>query len=230
MKRILYILLSVFALTACQQHAEQGLGECVLELDVVRADVPVVASRAIDADLAVTVLDANGAAYVSYPAGDVPKKLVLEPGVFTVCVYTENQDSWSMANDGRGEGCYYASQQIEMKYDHFIRLTMAVPMTNYAVRVELPELFDELFASYQLTLKSGVREVVICEGEMAYFDIADGGFTYEFNATNTDGDSHAHSPIAFSEVQSGKCYLLNYDYGFDKAPVALEVSDNTIIP
>ena len=213
MKRLLYILLGVLALTACQQHAEQGLGECVLELDVVRADVPVVASRAIDADLAVTVLDANGAAYVSYPAGDVPKKIVLEPGVFTVCVYTENQDSWPMANDGRGEGCYYASQQIEMEYDHFIRLTMAVPMTNYAVGLELPELFDELFTSYQFSLKNGAREVVLRDGEEAYFSVLDGGFTYALSTVNADGVSNAHDPIEVASVQSGKKYLISYDYG-----------------
>lgn len=213
MKRLLYILLGVFALTACQQHAEQGVGECVLELDVVRANVPVVATRAIDADLAVTVLDAGGAEYVSYSAGEVPQKIVLEPGTFTVCAYTDNQESWHTANDGRGEGCYYASQQIEMEYDHFIRLTMSVPMTNYAVGLELPELFGELFTSYQFTLKNGTREVILRDGEEAYFSVADGGFTYALSTVNADGANNAHDFIEVDSVQSGKKYLISYDYG-----------------
>lgn len=229
MKRVLYILLVSIVLSACQQNVGSEQEGCVLELDVACANMPVVASRAVDSHLAVTFFNAEGEEYLHYPAGSVPGRIVLEPGNFTICAYTENQDSWYMANNGKGEACYYAVQQVEMKYDHLTRITLAVPMTNYAVRVELPELFDELFASYQLTLKSGVREVVICEGEMAYFDIADGGFTYEFNATNTDGDSHALSPIAFSEVQSGKCYLLNYGYGFDEESVAKAVPNGIVV-
>lgn len=213
MKRILYILLGVFSLTACQQHELPEHEGCVLELDIVCAHIPVVATRAIDADLAVTILDDKGQEYLSYSAGEVPNKIVLKPGLFIVRAYTDNQNTWHTANDGKGEGCFYATQLIQMEADHATRLTMAVPMTNYAVGLELPELFDELFASYQFTLKNGSREVAIREGEEAYFSVADGGFTYALSTINADGVSNAHEPVEVTSVQSGKKYLISYDYG-----------------
>ena len=238
MKRILYILLSLVALAACQQleTPERQHGECVLELDIARAGRPSVVSRAIDEDLAITILDAKGDKYLYYPAGSVPKKIVLEPGVFTVCAHTDNQDTWHTANGGKGEACYFVSQQVEMEYDHRTRIALEVPMVNYAVEVGLPEFFDNLFSSYRLTLKSGEREVVIREGEKAYFATSDGGFTYALSVTNTDGVSHAHSPIWFFDVQSGKNYLLRYHYDSDATSGSVEIeisndmdTDDTIV-
>lgn len=213
MKRILYIVLTLITFASCQQHIQLGEQGCVLELDVTREETPVVVSRAIDIDLAITILDSNGQEYLHYPAGTVPNRIVLEPGTFTVCAYTENQDTWHMANEGKGEACCFASRQIVMEYDHFIRLSMSVPVTNYAVGLQLPERFDELFTSHQLTLNSGNREVVIRDDEKAYFDVADGGFTYALSVTNTDGSTHTQQIVSFSEVVSGKCYLVSYDYG-----------------
>lgn len=217
MKRILYILLGIFTLSACQQHDLSGNEECVLELTIVCADVSVVDTRAIDADLAVTILDDKGQEYLRYSAGEVPNKIVLEPGLFAVRAYTDNQTTWHTANNGKGEGCYYASQLVQMEADRATRLTMAVPMTNYAVGLELPELFDELFTSYQFTLKNGSREVVLRDGEEAYFSVPDGGFTYALSAVNADGVSNAHDPIEIASVQSGKKYLISYDYGLRAA-------------
>ena len=217
MKRILYILLGIFTLSACQQHDLSGNEECVLELTIVCADVSVVDTRAIDADLAVTILDDKGQEYLRYSAGEVPNKIVLEPGLFAVRAYTDNQTTWHTANNGKGEGCYYASQLVQMEADRATRLTMAVPMTNYAVGLELPELFDELFTSYQFTLKNGAREVVLRDGEEAYFSVPDGGFTYALSTVNADGVSNAHDPIEIASVQSGKKYLISYDYGLRAA-------------
>lgn len=229
MKRILYTILSVLTLVACQQseRLEQG-GECVLELEVSRADKPVVASRAVEEDLAVTVLDANGEEFLYFPAGTVPKKIVLEPGVFTVCAHTENLTTWHTANDGKGEPCYFASQRVEMEFDHRTRISISVPMTNYAVGVELPDLFDVLFGNYRFALKSGNREVTVREGEKAYFDLSDGGFFYALSVINTDGVSHAHSPIWFFDVQGGKHYLLRYHYDSNATSggVDIEITDD----
>ena len=230
MKRILYIILSIWALTACQQFEQpenQG-GECILELEIARMGRPSVASRAVDADLAVTILDANGEEYLFYPAGNIPKKIVLEPGEFIVCAHTENQTTWRTAHGGKGEPCYFASQQVEMEYDYRTRISMSVPMVNYAVEVDLPDLFDNLFSTYQFTLKSGEREVLIREGEKAYFDLSDGGFFYSLSVTNTDGVSHAHSPIWFFDVQGGKHYLLRYHYASEamSGNVEIEITDD----
>ena len=229
MKRTLYTILSILALVACQQseHLQQG-GECILELEVARAGKPSVTSRAVDADLAVTILDANGEEYLYYPAGAIPKKIVLEPGEFTVCAHTDNQTTWHTANGGKGEPCYFASQQVEMEYDYRTRITMSVPMTNYAVGVGLPEFFDNLFNSHQFILKSSSREVAIQEGEKAYFDLSDGGFYYALSATNTDGVSHTHSPVWFFDVQGGKHYLLRYHYASNanSGSVDIEITDD----
>ena len=229
MKRALYTILSILALVACQQseHLQQG-GECILELEVARAGKPSVTSRAVDADLAVTILDANGEEYLYYPAGTIPKKIVLEPGEFTVCAHTDNQTTWHTANGGKGEPCYFASQQVEMEYDYRTRITMSVPMTNYAVGVGLPEFFDDFFNSHQFILKSGSREVAIQEGEKAYFDLSDGGFYYALSATNTDGVSHTHSPVWFFDVQGGKHYLLRYHYASNanSGSVDIEITDD----
>lgn len=238
MKRILYILLGLLALASCQQFdtSECQGGECILELDVARAGRPTVASRAVDEDLAITILDAQGAEYCYYPAGSIPKKIVLEPGVFTVCAHTDNQASWHTANSGKGEPCYFASTEVVMEYDHRTRISMEVPMVNYAVEVGLPEFFDNLFSAYRFSLKSGEREVVIQEGEKAYLDPARGGFYYSLSATNTDGVSHAHSPVWFFDVQSGKHYLLRYHYDSEAMSGSVEIEitndmdiDDTIV-
>lgn len=223
MKQILYILLALSTLSACQQHELAEHEECILELDIVRAHMPVVATRAIDTDLAIIILDDKGEEYLRYPAGEVPNKIVLRPGLFAIRAYTDNQTTWHTANNGKGEGCYYASQLVQMEDDHTTRLTLSVPMTNYAVGVEFPDLFDELFTSYQLTLKSGSREVIIRDGENAYFSVADGGFTYALSVTNADGSSYEHSPTQVTDVENGKCYLLKYNYGFDTEPNAISI-------
>lgn len=223
MKRILYILLGVFTFTACQQNESPNHEDCVLELTIARDGVPVIATRAIDSDLAITILDDKGQEYLSYSAGEVPDKIVLNPGLFAIRAYTDNQATWHTANNGKGEGCYYASQLVQMEADHTTRLTLSVPMTNYAVGVEFPDLFDDLFTSYQLTIKSGSREVIIRNGEKAYFSVADGGFTYTLSVTNIDGSSYERPPTQVTNVENGKCYLLKYNYGFDTEPNAISV-------
>lgn len=229
MNRILYLLI-IIALTACQQFdlpKQQG-GGCVLELDVERAHRPSVASRGADSDLALTIFDAAGELYLFYSPGTIPNKIILEPGKFTVCAHTDNLDTWHTACDGRGEACYFASQSVEMEYDQRTRLSLSVPMINYAVEVALPDLFDKLFDTYQFVLESGEREVIIREGEKAYFSVADGGFTYSLSVTNTDGVSHAHSPIWFFDIQGGKHYLLRYHYesGATSGSVDIEITDD----
>lgn len=216
MRRILYIFLGVFTLTACQQAIlpERTKGECVLELDIACADVPVVVSRAVDTDFALRILDGSGREYLYYPAGEVPRRIVLEPGLFALYAYTDNQETWHTANDGKGEGCYYGGLLVSIEEDHTTRVTMSVPMTNYAVGMKLPEGFDDMFESYQCVLKSGNREVTISEEELAYFSVSDGGFTYALNTVNAEGVNNAHDPVGVYSVECGKKYLISYDYGF----------------
>ena len=218
MKRLLNILLGALVLVSCQEGllSEQGASECVLELDITRADVPVVVSRAADAELAVTITDANGQLRAYYSEGYAPDKVSLAPGVYTVCAYSENQDTWHLANQGKGEPCYYATLQVIREPDSRAQAIMSVPMTNYAVGLKLPNRFGEFFHSYQLVLKSGDREVAIREEDKAYFSVEGGGFTYTLSCINNDGEPHTHTPVPFPNVQRGKLFLL--DYGYDIEP------------
>lgn len=217
MKHIIYTILALVLLTACQQDelsvAEQG--KAVLELTLTRAGRPVATTRAIDDDLAIDIYKAGNIPYVHYDAGSVPEKINLEPGTFRVVAYTDNQETWKTANNGRGEACYYAEASVEMESDMVVRLALDVPMTNYAVGLQLPEHFNDLFRAYTFILKSGGRTTSIKEGERAYFDVADASFTYSLRATNTDGTTHSHSAIEFPEIEAGKLFTICYSYDSD---------------
>lgn len=231
MKRTLYyIQLILLALASCQSELpipEQG--NCYLELNLSRIGVVKRQTRAIDNDLALKILNENGEIFIQYPAGSVPHKLVLSPGIFTVVAYTENQDNWNKANDGRGEACYYGSCQVEMAFDQTTYANLQVPMTNYAVTLALPEYFHDFFPSYTFSLKSGFRQTSIKEGEKAYFDAEEGGFTYQLTATNTDQITHHTTPITYKKVESGKLYQMTYYYGTDdnSGGLDIEITDNT---
>lgn len=231
MKRtLLYIQLILIALASCQSELpipEQG--NCYLELNLSRIGVAKRQTRAIDNDLALKILNENGEMFIQYPAGSVPHKLVLAPGTFTVVAYTENQDNWAEANDGRGEACYYGSCQVEMDFDQTTYANLQVPMTNYAVTLALPEYFHDFFPSYTFSLKSGERQTSIKEGEKAYFDAEEGGFTYQLTATNTDQITHHTTPITYKKVESGKLYQMTYYYGTDdnSGGLDIEITDNT---
>jgi len=225
----LYIVAYLLALASCQSELpipEQG--NCYLELNLSRIGVAKRQTRAIDNDLALKILNENGEIFIQYPAGSVPHKLVLLPGIFTVVAYTENQDNWAEANDGRGEACYYGSCQVEMAFDQTTYANLQVPMTNYAVTLALPEYFHDFFPSYTFSLKSGFRQTSIKEGEKAYFDAEEGGFTYQLTATNTDQITHHTTPITYKKVESGKLYQMTYYYGTDdnSGGLDIEIKDN----
>jgi hypothetical protein len=180
-------------------------------------------SRAVDQDLAVSVYKQDGSLFVQYPAGGVPKKIVLEPGTFKVVAFTDNQSNWQTANGGKGVACFYDETTVEMEEDMVKRLQMRVPMTNYAVGLELPEHFTELFRAYTFTLKSGSRTTSIVAGERAYFSVADGGFSYALRATNIDGITHSHSAIEYKDVSVGKLYTLRYSYDSDATSGGVDI-------
>lgn len=230
MKHTLYIYIAcLLTLSACQSDEMARMGGCgELRLELSRAGLPKMATRAADEDLAVAILDSRGNVIEQYAAGEVPAKIVLEVGQFTVRAYTENQSSWQTQNGGKGAGCYYADTLITMQPDAQLNLVMEVPMTNYAATLRLPEAFSTLFSSYTFTLASGGRQVSVAEGEKAYFDVADGGFTYSLRATNTDGNTHAHSAILFPEVERGKLFTVHYDYATAATTggVDIEITDN----
>lgn len=230
MKNIVYIIICAVLFAACQQNEVPNLsnGECILELQVSYSNKATSTTRAVDSDLTVKILDADGNLYRLYSPGTIPAKIVLEPGTFEVCAYTDNQETWQEANSGKGEPCYYVSKQITMEYDEIKRVSISVPMVNYGVSLALPEYFHDLFNTHTFTLTSGTKQISIQEGEKAYFNPVDNSFTYALQATNTDGATHSHSAIEYTGVQSGKLYVVKYAYGLDSntGGVDIEIKDD----
>lgn len=230
MKRIISLFMACLAiLNSCQNElpvAEKGTG--ILYLNLSRVGVNRPATRAIDNDLALKILDSNGDVYVSYRAGSVPNKLTLEPGTFTVIAYTENQDTWAEENDGRGAACHYGTTEVSIEFDQVVYANMQVPMTNYAVTLTLPDLFHNLFKEYTFYLACNGRSVNINEGEKAYFSVDNKGFSYKLSATNTDNNTHSTTPHSFNNVENGKLYNITYYYGTDanSGGIDIEITDN----
>lgn len=225
MRRILYIyiIMCIALLTACQQDAGLPTGEAVLELELTRAGRPTATTRAVDDDLAVAIYKDHTTPYKQYSAGSIPRKISLEPGTFRIVAYTDNQSTWPSANDGKGAACYYGDTIITMENDMVFRLRMEVPATNYAVGLQLPEHFNDLFRTYTFTLKSGTRTTTIKEGERAFFDVADGGFSYALRATNTDGKTSSHSDIEFPDIAAGKLFTIHYSYDSDATSGGVDI-------
>ncbi len=223
-------------LAACQQETDIKPAKATLELELTRAGRPVMATRAADDDLAIDILDDEGTLIQHYDPATVPTKIVLAPGAFKLRAYTDNQATWPTANDGKGEGCYYAETEFSLEQDMVFRLKLDVPMTNYAVGLDLPDNFGLLFSNYTFTLASGARTITINEGQKAYFDTADAAFTYALRATNIDGVTHAHSAIEFPDIEPGKLFTIRYRYDSDATSGGVDIvitddmeTDNTDI-
>lgn len=214
-KTTILLLLALLAVASCQQNEVPTLsgGECTLQFESVR-----VASRTgnagayIDPELAVDVLDAGDNLLLQYAPGTVPAKVSLSPGTYTIKAYSPNADTWHTANDGRGEAYYYATTTVVLQEDFISRVEMAVPMQNYAVGLQLPQQFAELFPSYTFTIVTGGNSVTLTDGQKAFFAPSDDGFSYTLGATNADGSSFSSTPIVYSDVEANHCYMVCYEY------------------
>lgn len=228
---IIYMLLQAVLLASCSQQelpARDGTtGTLCLSLS--RQGVPQVATRAVDSDLALTLTRQDGSVYKTFPAGAVPSSIQVEAGVkYTLCAYTDNQDTWQTANSGKGEACYSGETTVTVGEDETVYCTYRVPMLNYAVTLTLPEFFDALFTSYTFSLASQGRETVyVRQGEKAYFAV-DAGFTYRLTATNNDNKTSSHSAIEYPDVEAGKLYNVKYVYGSDinQGGIDIEITDD----
>lgn len=227
-EKILYILLTILVLASCTcdlPDPSAGNGTLVLS-SLTRSGTSI--SQIIDDDLALTILDEDGKDYKSYKAGEIPTKIVLAPGTYTVQAYTENQETWQTDNNGLGTPCYWGSTSVTIENNYIYRMQMQVPMVNYAVSLTLPELFENLFKTYTFSLNSGGRNVNITKSQKAYFSVKDGGFSYKLEATNTDDRTSSTATISYKSVQAGKLYNMTYYYDTDanSGGLDIEITDN----
>lgn len=200
-----------------------------LELTLSRGPLPCVLQRSVAEGLAVQLVRPDQSVYCEYPAGAVPDRIQLEAGVtYTLRAFSENQSSWQVANAGKGEACYYGTTTVSVGADEVVKVNYAVPMTNYAVTLSLPELFSTLFKSYTFALTSGSRNVTLREGEKAYFEVPQ-SFNYRLTATNTDDKTSQHGFLEVSDVQAGKLYNVRYLYATSATTggIDIEITDNT---
>ena len=217
--------------SSCSQEemvpAAESTGTLVLQVST--SSLPQVSTRAVDADLTVELRNADGSLYKKYLPGQTPDKILLVAGKgYTVRAYTDNQSDWQTANSGKGAACFFGETTVQVAEDETVYCTYQVPMTNYAVTLTLPDLFDQLFKRYSFLLtSSGRTDVVIREGEKAYFE-AGTGFTYKLTATNNDNKTSSHSAISFPDTEAGKLYNIKYIYGSDlnQGGIDIEITDN----
>lgn len=244
MKKILYILVSILCLTACQnteQAPEVRTGTLVLSL--YPGPRPSVKTRSNQDDLLairITRKDgknfADGSQYIELVVTDDTEKFIMEEGTFLIHAYSQNQDTWRTDNGGKGSACFLGDTEVTIAQDSTSYCIYEVPMTNYAVTLTLPELFHDLFQSYTFTVASGGRSISLREGEKAYFSPNDGGFTYKLSAVNIDGDQHSASTILYTDVQRGKLYNLHYSFASSSTSGGIDIvitddttTDDTII-
>jgi len=190
-----------------------------LELTVSCGPLPSVATRAVDSDVNVDVIDPSGEESTRhFAAGSVPAKIVLTADKeYRIVSYTSNQNTWQTANGGLGEPCFWGETTATVEEDATVYVTYRVPMINYAVTLTMPEKFGDYFKSYTFTVSDGLeggRSIRITEGQKGYFS-ATRGFYYELWATNTDERTSHHAPIEVEVVEGGKCYNIHYLYGTD---------------
>ena len=227
---LIYIIAALLsALTSgcsSQDDALRPQGSGVLSLQLHRVGC-VAETRAVSCELAVTIVGAEGPV-ATFAPGQVPDKIKLEPGSYELFAYTDNQETWEQDNEGRGSACHWGSAAFTITYDNVTYVNMQVPMTNYAVALSLPPLFEQLFVSHSLKLSCGGRTTSIRQGEKAYFDPAKGGFSYMLTATNNDQVTHSTATVMHREVESGKCYTLTYYYDTESnsGGIDIEIKDD----
>ena len=217
MKHLIYPIITLFLLAACQQEelpSGDGVGYLSLE-DITVQTANVVTTRAVDEDLYVKI-DNNE----PYSPGNVPTgRIDLQPGSHTLKVYNEAYEQYeNWTNEDKGEAVYSLTTTFEVEAGKVNYFKAEVPMINFGVRLELPEGFDTAFPKNSFSV-TGNRTVSLKDGETAYFPYSeDVSVSYKLSATNTDGDPEntdngsSRDWGANSTIQPGTVYVITYDY------------------
>lgn len=221
MKFLLYILFMLIGLVSCQtEDGSMIVGTGYLELsslDLQSGTCVQLATRAVDSDLNVDVLSADGKNDKKFMAGssDLQQKILLPAGTYTLIAYTGNfstQSSWTDAD--KGEPVYYGRETFTIEEDKITYFSLQVPMINYGVTLSLPEEFDTWFSDYTFQVQAGDRTVELKDGETAYFPLSDtesSSFTYSLSATNRDGEQMDETPQTYDAITAGTVYKVTYN-------------------
>lgn len=214
MKHLIYPIITLFLLAACQQEelpSGNGVGYLSLE-DITVQAANVVTTRAVDEDLYVKIND------VTYGPGKTPSKIDLTAGNYTLEAYNEAYTQYSSwTDDEKGEAVYYLSQQVEIEAGKVNYLRAEVPMINFGVRLELPEGFDTAFPKNSFSVTVGNRTVSLNDGETAYFPHSESvSVSYTLSVTNTEVEKNdktgSNNEWENATIQPGTVYVITYDY------------------
>ena len=214
MKHLIYPIITLFLLAACQQEelpSGNGVGYLSLE-DITVQAANVVTTRAVDEDLCVKIND------VTYGPGKTPSKIDLTAGDYTLEVYNEAYTQYSFwTDDEKGEAVYYLSQQVEIEAGKVNYLRAEVPMINFGVRLKLPEGFDTVFPKNSFSVTVGSRTVSLNDGETAYFPHSESvSVSYTLSVTNTETEENdktgSNNEWENATIQPGTVYVITYDY------------------
>lgn len=151
--------LSMLLLTACQQDTEnwQPNERGFLLLESVTADVQHTTqadTRTVDPSFTVEILREDGSPVHTYAPGELTtQKIQLEAGTYQLKAYSANyKEVWPSGE--KGEPKYYKEQPCTIKPNQLNRVSMAIPMSNTAISLQLPEGFQEWLPSYRFTVST----------------------------------------------------------------------------
>lgn len=227
MKRIwLYtICLGLVGLFACQQEDLPSVGDTgflsLENMTVEVANTESISTRVVDDDLYVEIWDEAGTSQVgeTYEPGNIPAKIELEPGNYTLKAYNAAFKEQSI---DKGAAIYYIdNKSFTIEAGKVNYLSVEVPMINIGVQLVLPEGFSGdsgWFEDYTFTVKVGKAEeektVELKDEEIAYFSYSnDVTLSYQLDATNNDGELFNSGEITYGEALSpGTIYVITYDY------------------
>lgn len=217
MKHIIYILFTLILLASCQGDETlenlRGEGTLVLEsLSVQTENVNKVTTRAVQTDLYVEILEANGQLVTGqfYEPGKAPSRLNLPAGNYKLKTYNQSykdMDNW--VDTEKGGAAFYAEKKFSIESGKINYMNVEVPMVNIGVSLKLPDGFSDRFKDYHFTVQVGNRSVGISNGETAYFPSSE--VTYILSVTNNDGENKMNSKTIKSPV-AGTIYEISYGY------------------
>lgn len=225
MKQNLYILfMFLFLFASCAQENDPRMSNTqgFLDLSAIRtAGADTIVTRAVDEDLHLEIWNADSSEQLyDYAPGESPRQLTLEVGEYRLVAYTGNYQE-TYTDDQPGEAKYYGECPFSIEAGQVNTVQYAVPMTNLAVSLDLPDGFTEWLPTYTFTVEAAgadaqpLRTITLTNGATAYFDLPESGtltLTYHLTATNTDGEEQTAEEGSVAQPAAGHLYLISYDW------------------
>lgn len=218
MKNI-YITLLLFLLASCQQEEPSVATDkgylSLSSIELQAETINQIATRAVSPDLVIEILKADGTQVFKFDAGaaEANEKIELDAGTYKLKAYSPNYGT-TLENNEQGAPIYYKEQDFNIEPEKVNYLAVQVPMVNFGVKLVLPDNFNTLFGSYTFTVQWGSRNVVLQEGETAYFDLTQensGTLLYTLTATNSDDETQSKTD-SYSELSAGIVYEITYHW------------------